>query len=55
MDNVKAFNLRGKEVEKLKDDSDICPLLNKIIASELVDPKHFTSSNEIGLEFQPYI
>ena len=52
---MKAFTLRGKEAEKLKDESDICPRLDKIIASELVDPKHLSSSNEIGLEFQAYI
>ena len=52
---MKVFNLRGKEAEKLKDDADICARLDKIIASELVDPKHLTSSNEIGLEFQAYI
>ena len=52
---MKAFNLRGKEALKLKDDSDCCPRLDKIIASELVDPKHLTSSNEIGLDFEAYI
>ena len=31
------------------------PHFDRIIASELVDPKHLSSSNEIGLEFQAYI
>jgi hypothetical protein len=34
---MKAFNARGKEAQKLKDDSELCPRLDKIIASELVD------------------
>ena len=41
--------------ETLKSDSELCPRLDKIIASELVDPKHLTSSNEFGLEFQAYL
>ena len=45
----RAFNLRGKEALKLKEDSELCPRLDKVIASELVDSKHLTSSNEIGL------
>ena len=51
----KAFDLRGKEAQTLKEDSESCPRLDKIIASELVEPKHLTSSNEIGLDFQAYI
>jgi hypothetical protein len=52
---MKAFNARGKEATKLKDDSEHCPRLDKIIASELVDSKHLTSAHEIGLKFQAYV